>query len=148
MGGPSRKILDDARWVIEEGLFSMHHGYAILSALLIFMWTCAIITELRQVIQFGLMMIGVPTMSGAGNSIEMEVVDREPQWCIKKMSVSAKCLGCVIIMMQTFLAVVLGLVGVDFLLHTTSKVDLLLNSLGLAFILELDDIIFKALIAK
>jgi len=39
-------------------------------------------------------------------------------------------------------------VGINFLMHTTSKVDLLLNSLGLAFILELDDIIFSAIIAK
>jgi len=50
--------------------------------------------------------------------------------------------------MQAVVALVLGWVGINFLMHTTSKVDLLLNSLGLAFILELDDIIFSAIIAK
>merc|ERR1719386_631022 len=50
--------------------------------------------------------------------------------------------------MQTAIAVFLAAVGIKFLTFTTGKVDLVLNSLGLTFILELDQVVFAAIIAK
>eukprot|EP00746_Dinoflagellata_sp_MGD_P045009 gnl/MRDRNA2_/MRDRNA2_210252_c0_seq1.p1 gnl/MRDRNA2_/MRDRNA2_210252_c0~~gnl/MRDRNA2_/MRDRNA2_210252_c0_seq1.p1 ORF type:complete len:332 (-),score=43.47 gnl/MRDRNA2_/MRDRNA2_210252_c0_seq1:94-1011(-) len=64
------------------------------------------------------------------------------------MAPPAKLLGFLIVFLQAAVAVVVGFVGLKFLGVTTTKVDLLLNALALTFVLELDQILFQAIITK
>lgn len=56
----------------------------------------------------------------------------------------AMLLICLVLLPRAVIAVLLGFVGAQFLVLTSDMGDLLLNAIALAFIIDLDDVIFAA----
>lgn len=141
----SRSTIDSARFVVDEGILSLpHHGYGMLFLLVMFIWTCGVLIEYRQIARLGLFLWASPSASESEKMLSM----KDGKWHLKGMSCSAKCLGFGICLLQFCICTYLYFIGSIFLVWTEEKVDLVLNSLALGFILELDAIVFVGLVSK
>jgi hypothetical protein len=74
--------------------------------------------------------------------------DGDVKFELKHMSVSMKALGYFLGFWQLFMTLLVGYTGFCVLRVTVNKLDLILNSLALVFILELDDLVFMATTSK
>lgn len=141
--GQEKSIFDSLRFVTSEGFQHFHQYFGILFMTVIFMWFCAILEEFRRVFYMCLMLLGVqqpdgklPPITGHGNVFR-----------INSMPLAAKIVGLIVVVCRGLIASLVGYAGLMFLKYTNEMVDLLLNSLALVFILELDSITFAAFLS-
>lgn len=145
-----RSILDDTRYVMEEGFLGWNQGYALLFLVIVFFWCCATTVYFRNTIRLCLMIIGIPTSSDLDNeSIEADTSskDQKKNFHVVHMSCSAKILGFGICIFQFVVASVVSILGIYLLVVTSTRLELILNSLALVFILDLDIILYQGVIS-
>jgi len=143
LGVDDESTLDTLRFVTSESFFAFEQGYAILFWLTNFLWLCSIFVELRGLIRFVLMIYGFPEDSDFKNAIDR----KEHHYILRHLPHRGKVMGVFIVVVRVALASLLGFAGWEFLRYTSKEVDLILNSLALIFIFELDGTFFKTMLS-
>jgi len=98
-------------------------------------WGAAILAELVDAMHFARVLCSLPAGYSLQNSNGFQLVGLHP---------CQKALACVIGAYRMILGVFLCHVGVRFLNSNVAVVDIILNSVALAFVLEVDTVIYKA----
>jgi len=150
--GPDRSVLDDALYVIHEGISinyfdSNKSGYSLAYLLTMFVWLFTLMVELRCILSFGTMLGHFWFMADARG----DQVEKDPEtgrFRIVGLPRPAKLLGASIIVFRLGIAIRLLWVGSKMLFFTTSKMELVLNAVALVFVLEMDEIVFLAIVSK
>mmetsp|Transcript_92336 Transcript_92336/g.160389 ORF Transcript_92336/g.160389 Transcript_92336/m.160389 type:complete len:643 (+) Transcript_92336:138-2066(+) len=142
--GTHRAVLDDALFVISEGLTLnpfTPNAYSSLFILTLCLLYMTLLIELRQIGRFASMLI---TLSGRdGPAFKQE---DDGAWSLVRVSRGGQVVGCIAVVCRLAVAVVLSMLGSLFLMYTTLKIDLILNGLALAFLIELNVMVFYAIV--
>jgi len=98
-------------------------------------WGAAILAELVDSMRFARVLCSLPTGYSLQDNSGVQLVGLHP---------CQKALACVIGAYRMILGVFLGYVGVRFLNSNVAVSDIILNSVALAFVLEVDTLVYKA----
>lgn len=112
-----------------------------LTLVVVVAWTLLILKELYAVFDYMTSILGVP--SGL-TSIEVE--DRK--FAICKLSRRRKSVAVIFCAVRVVVAWIIYVAGLQWLANTVVVEDLILNAIALAFILELDEIIFVTVVPR
>jgi hypothetical protein len=142
--GSDRSVMDDLMYVISEGV-SINpftpSGYSLLFILTLMIFLFSVFVELRHISRALSMVHHLPSPNPDGKTITL---DSDGKISIIAFTPGARAQGAFIMSCRLFSTIVVMLLGVDFLFHTTVKMDLIMNGLALMFIMELDEIVFQA----
>uniref|UniRef100_A0A7S2M092 Uncharacterized protein n=1 Tax=Zooxanthella nutricula TaxID=1333877 RepID=A0A7S2M092_9DINO len=133
-----RSDLDTARFVLENKEYMS--VYLIVS----FVWILTIINEVRMILQFMLAVCQMRVVYGDDKVIRKEDED----FRIVAFTWSAKVMGLACVVYRLFICMFITVVGCQFLMWTSTNIELILNALALTFVLELDHITYKATISR
>lgn len=114
--------------------------------LVLLLWLLALVAEIREMLKLGEFCIMFPRASKKDGTGVIEEKGDDGETTIQitgiththRMIISAVCIFRILVVMY------LGTVGCIFLLNDTGYMDLLMNAVALAFILEIDEILFGA----
>lgn len=116
--------------------------YLAFLALVLIIWWLAVTEELRAILSWWVVMVTIPS----GDTI---VESSEGMTTIKAVNKLSKALVIVLVLLpRTCIAVALAIIGTDFLVVADDYTDLILNSVALAFISEVDEMLFAAVMSK
>jgi hypothetical protein len=149
--GVERSVIDDALYVIHEGvslnLWSPHlAGYSPVFLLMIALWIMTLLVEFRSIADFGLMVSHFTATPPIKDVIEMD--PETGRFNVIGLTQNTRILGWVMFAFRLFVATKLLLVGTKMLLYTSLKMELILNSVALVFVLELDSIVYQAVVGQ
>lgn len=125
-------------------------GGVYLCVLVVLCWLISSILEVDQATRFGLALHSL-VKPGGQTLIVNEKTDEDGNGQLHLQSISRArfvLLLLVLIIPRVIISVVLTYVGVVFLVVTTDMGDLILNALALAFITDIDDLLFAAFAAR
>jgi len=144
-------------------------AFAMVLWLTLMLWLFQIVSEIRDTLSFLSMLLFLPVAEENEHTTHLEPVDKEKEPTthlekqadqaigsngdhdvagistgkVIKQTQSAKYVGLIGVLLRFVVALYLGWAGCGLLILTTSISDLILNSLALAFILEVDTLIFR-----
>lgn len=145
--GDERSVLDDVMFVISEGVTLnpfTPSGYSLLFILTLSVFYLTLIVEFRQIIRFGSMLVHF-ALRGCQNAA-LHYNKESSKFSIVGVSMNGQVIGWLALLCRCATAFVLLVLGTQFLLYTTLKIDLILNGLALVFLLELDSIVYQAVV--
>jgi len=129
--------------------------FLLFLCLIIMLWFLAMVDEWRELLKFGEFLIVYPGVQPGtrGGEMTQEEPDSEEgesanSYRIKGLSKAHRALLAVIYVIRFTVAMMLLSLGTRFLLLETSYVDLVLNSLALTFILEIDSVLYTLMDKK
>jgi len=142
--GPDRSIMDEALYVAHNSTpWMVQDGMALVFVLMMTMWFLYIMVEYRSISRFARVtthfILHPPPYDG---SSPIARVDDGHE--LRYLTKNAKVAGVVIVVLRATVATSLLICGTYFLLYTTATMELIMNSLALVFILEIDNIVFQA----
>jgi len=153
LGLEDRSVLDNTLYVIHEGLsvnpFDGGAGYSLLFVLMSAMWLFAILVEVRSLLHNSSLMLHFsddPEVDADSQSFVPSEEDPE-KYKMVKMPGRAQAVLFVNIVTRAIVTTCLAGVGCFFIMYTTEKINLILNSLAVLFVLELDNIIYAATVS-
>eukprot|EP00929_Paragymnodinium_shiwhaense_P050365 TRINITY_DN25350_c0_g1_i1.p1 TRINITY_DN25350_c0_g1~~TRINITY_DN25350_c0_g1_i1.p1 ORF type:complete len:331 (-),score=65.27 TRINITY_DN25350_c0_g1_i1:236-1228(-) len=117
-------------------------------ALILVLWTLSSLIELRKVENFVAALQSLPWVSELGAMMHPDTdFDGNPTWEIKGLTTGVYLAIMISITLPKILIVVgLFLLGVEWLASTKMPGDLILNALALAFVVNIDEQLYQALI--
>jgi hypothetical protein len=119
-------------------------SYLAFLFLILIIWWLSIFSELRQIIRFCVTLALIP----GGDTAVRHDPDNHIKITIDSIHVIKKVLCFVISLIpRTIIAIALAYIGTNFLLGANNYSDLILNSLALSFISEVDEMLFMALMS-
>mmetsp|Transcript_57055 Transcript_57055/g.107479 ORF Transcript_57055/g.107479 Transcript_57055/m.107479 type:complete len:655 (-) Transcript_57055:102-2066(-) len=147
--GDERSVLDDVMFIISEGVTLnpfTPSGYSLLFILTLSVFYLNLIVEFRQIFRFAGMLIHFVKDGGCGAAAHLHFSKDTGKFTIMGVSTQGHLSGWIAVGCRLALASVLAWLGTMFLLYTTLKIDLILNGLALVFLLDLDAIVFQAVV--
>jgi len=117
--------------------------YLLFLCLIIMLWFLALIDEVRELLKFGEFLItypGIQQNTLGGYIIEKD--GKETAYRITGLSKRHRFVLAVVYVLRLCVATTLFLIGTNFLLVQTDYLNLVLNSLALTFILDIDSILY------
>lgn len=133
-----RSLIDEARYVLEN------EQYIYVYYIVTFMWILSIIYGFRRILQLCMAIGHLPILKHRHDPILRK---DEDEFEILALTYPAKLIGVACVLYRIFISSIITWVGCQFLLWTTVNIDLILNALALTFVLELDEITYKAAIS-
>lgn len=148
--GSDRSVLDDVMFVISEGVTLnpfTSSGYSLLFVTTLAMFFFSIFSELREIAKFGQMLGHLPVATPTGSKRErvnaIWSYDKKTEtFALIGQTRTARWVGTLALLSRLSVAIYLLWLGGVFLTFTTLKIDLILNALGLCFLLDLDKIVY------
>lgn len=144
---------DESMYVI-EAMYSAMDGplksvtttFRVFLFLVLLLWLLALVQELREMIKLAEFCIAFPRANKAkGLGVQNKVNDDgESKIHITGISHTHRTIISTVCVFRTIVVFYLGAVGCVFLVNDTGYMDLLMNAVALAFILEIDEILFSA----
>lgn len=147
--GDHRSVLDDVLFIISEGVTLnpfTPSGYSLLFVLTLSIFYLTLIVEFRRLVNFGQMLLFSAMNGGCRKAATLSFSPDSGKWYVEGISLEGHIIGWLALLCRVTVAVVLLLLGTLFLIYTTLKIDLILNGLALVFLLELDQIIYEAVV--
>jgi len=141
-----KSILDNLRYVVVEGMTGYIQGYAAVFMLVNFLWIVTIAVQCRAILAMGFMISAVQTTKKSEMSVVL-TTGPEQTWELNSMRWFTKFVGISLLIVRLVVVLFVGWEGFRFLNYTCEKVDLLLNSLALEFVLNIN-VAFAALVSK
>merc|ERR1719428_1479544 len=113
--------------------------------LVLMLWLLALVNEMREMVKLGEFTFTFPATEGdLGIEVEKNE-DGDDKYKLVGISREHRLIiGCTVLM-RTGIIIYLGVVGCTFLILETGYMDLLMNAVALAFVLEVDEILFGAI---
>merc|ERR1719428_2309058 len=105
--------------------------------LVLLLWLLALVGELREMVKLAEFTATFPSAEGSGIEVEKNE-DGDEQYTITGISREHRLTIGVTVVLRTGVIVYLGAVGCTFLILETGYMDLLMNAVALAFILEVE----------
>lgn len=141
-----RSILLDAAYVVQEGFYPLtwNHwgtGYALLFYVVTVILMYTVLVEIRSAMVFGWMVLVVPVCRQDEACLVYD--EKTKHFSLKRQTQGAKVMGLAISIFRATLALMLLGAGTWLMSWTTTKLDLILDSLALAFLFELDNIVYR-----
>lgn len=112
--------------------------------LVLLLWLLALVGELREMVKLAEFTATFPSAEGSGLEVEKND-DGDEQYTITGISREHRMVIGFMCILRTVVVVYLGSVGCTFLVLETGYMDLLMNAVALAFVLEVDEILFGAI---
>jgi hypothetical protein len=122
--------------------------YAFFLFLVLLLWLFALLGEMREMLKLGEYCIVAPV---AGDDGGLEVKKKEEdgeeieEYTIVGLTPGHRTACACICVIRVMVVIYLGVVGCIFLVMETGYMDLLMNAVALAFILEVDEILFGSI---
>jgi len=113
--------------------------------LVLLLWLLALIGELREMVKLGEFTATFPAAEGGQGFTVEKNEDGDESYTIEGISSVHRGVIAAMVVLRTIVVVYLGSVGCIFLVMETGYMDLLMNAVALAFILEIDEILFGAI---
>jgi len=142
--GSEKSILDNLRYVVVEGQTGYNQGYNVVFMLVNFLWLVTMCAQYRAIIRMFFMLVAIPTTKG---NMESVMLNDEGKWELTSMAQGTRVIGILVLIVRCGVVAFVGWEGFRFLSYTIEKVDLLLNSLALEFVLNMN-YAFSALVSK
>lgn len=148
--GSERSVLDDVMFVLSEGVTfnpATPSGYSLLFILVLAIFFFSIFVEIRQISQFTGMLGHFITHNSETDDDEVWRFNKDSEtFQLQRVPWQAQIVGFIAMLCRTTVALCLLGLGFVFLLFTSLKIDLILNGLAILFVLELDKVIFFAIV--
>lgn len=138
-------ILDEARFVAEEGCFGFALGFSLLFISMAAIWYLTIIVEYRNIMSFAAMLSCISTVEGEDRFALKK--DANGKFTVQHLTRSAKAAGVLCVMLRMTIATYLLYCGSLLLVFSTTKMSLIFTSLALGFVLNLDNIVYVAIVS-
>jgi hypothetical protein len=120
--------------------------YKFFLFLVLQLWFMALLNEMRELLKLGEFCVVFPEAGEDGGLEVTKSEDGESEsYNITGMEPAHRRGLAVMIFLRIVLVIYLGVVGCIFLIMETGYMDLLMNAVALAFILEIDEILFGAI---
>eukprot|EP00746_Dinoflagellata_sp_MGD_P065706 gnl/MRDRNA2_/MRDRNA2_27346_c0_seq1.p1 gnl/MRDRNA2_/MRDRNA2_27346_c0~~gnl/MRDRNA2_/MRDRNA2_27346_c0_seq1.p1 ORF type:complete len:685 (+),score=100.91 gnl/MRDRNA2_/MRDRNA2_27346_c0_seq1:108-2162(+) len=120
--------------------------YRVFLFLVLLLWLLALVQEIREMFKLADFCVMFPRASkkkGLGVKT-IEDTDGDVRTTITGISHTHRVIIAIVCVFRTGVVLYLGTVGCIFLINETGYIDLLMNAVALAFILEIDEILFQA----
>lgn len=148
--GSSPSLLDEARFVVEErwGDPRAHVviGYAHLFVIFVALWYMTLLVEYRSILSFACMLMFTKIAGPDENRYALKL-NKAGKFDVVYMTILSKCVGVLVVILRLIIVTALLYTGTLFLLYTTAKVELIMHSMALVFVLELDHIVYIAIVS-
>lgn len=148
--GSAPSLLDEARFVMEERFLDPSTpvviGYAHLFVIFVALWYMTLLVEYRNIISFACMLIFTKTGNPEEDRYTLKL-NKAGKFDVVHMTVLSKCVGATVVLLRLVIVTALLYTGSLFLLYTTAKVELIMHSMALVFVLELDHIVYIAIVS-
>jgi len=161
MSGGEMSLLDEMLYMIHDGLipsFNRRIGtcYSQLFLFMIFIMFCSVIIEIRKIFAFASMLHSFTTLGHLSTARDerleasggKESKGEAEKLTIVRLNSEAVAVGSLAICLRATIALRMMYVGARLLINTTLQLDLIFNSLALAFIFELDSIAHLAIVRQ
>jgi len=138
-------IISQAYEALEKHLKADSGIFKYFMFLVLMLWLYALLNEMREMVKLGEFCATFPAAEGdAGLEVEKNE-DGDAKYTIVGLTTPHRIIIGLTIAMRTGVIIYLGIVGCTFLILETGYMDLLMNAVALAFVLEVDEILFGAL---
>lgn len=117
--------------------------YLFFLFLVLQLWFMALLNEMRELVKLAEFTYVFPA-AGEDRGIEVTTKDDAEHYKITGLTSAHRSAVLAMIVIRTGVVIYLGVVGCVFLVMETGYMDLLMNAVALAFILEIDEILFGA----
>lgn len=142
--GDNPSIIDESMYVAHHNpLWEVQSGFNLLFFLMLSMWFLTLFVEVRNIGRFARVTAHFAFLPSAEN-VGPPIAHKDGGYELQYLTKQAKIAGVLIVVLRSCVASFLALVGTNFLLWTSSSISLIMNSLALVFILEIDQIFFQA----
>jgi len=144
-------VLGDTLMIIHNGVFESPFtvsAYGSTLIVLTMMWLFTINVEIRRILHFLGMVISYyrrKNESFEGNAADLVYNPEEESFELVKISTLPFMIAVLIVTLRLAIAISLLITGCQMLFFTLSKFDLVLNSVALHFVLELDNMVYWSL---
>merc|ERR1719428_2588337 len=119
--------------------------YMFFLFLVLQLWLLALLNEMRELVKMGEFCAKFPA-AGEDGGLEVEKgEDDSESYKITGLEPAHRQMITGMLVMRVILVIYLGVVGCIFLIMETGYMDLLMNAVALAFILEIDEILYGAI---
>mmetsp|Transcript_5604 Transcript_5604/g.15551 ORF Transcript_5604/g.15551 Transcript_5604/m.15551 type:complete len:567 (-) Transcript_5604:210-1910(-) len=137
------EVLADYKRVDEEFEFRIY------KACVIGIYLLAMLFDLKSITMFATFVVKFPSAAGQAEPVTEEAEDDDPtqsKYTIHGITQGHRaCMG-VLVLVRFVMFVALTVVGLLFLLRTMSVLDLILNGLGLLFVVEISNIVYTQML--
>jgi hypothetical protein len=113
--------------------------------LVLMLWLLALVNEMREMIKLGEFCAITPSAKEDGGLEVSKNEDGDETFKIVGLTTDHRIIIALTVFMRTVVIIYLGIVGCTFLILETGYMDLLMNAVALAFVLEVDEILFGAI---
>jgi len=114
--------------------------------LVLLLWLLALVAELREMVKMAEFAATFPASQGSdGLKVEKGEGDEDETYTLEGITSPHRAIIWFMVIVRTIVVVYLGSVGCTFLVLETGYMDLLMNAVALAFVLEVDEILFGAI---
>lgn len=152
---PHPSVLDEARFIVEEQMGfsttlnpwgSRYIGYCPLFVFMVTIWFFTILVEYRKIFGFAIM-IAMTETARTEEECRFAMHKDHGGFRVVRVTVAAKAVGWVCVILRLTICTLLLYTGSLFLIFTTSKLALIMTSLALVFVLNLDNISYSATVS-
>lgn len=148
-----RRLCNQELWSYEQAEFKLMYDYLyqvvpgyILSSLAIIMWILTVMVEFRRCTEQALAVIHLPAISPRESGA---VHHRDGRIAIKGIQPTKRCLALVTLSLPRIAVMLwMALFGCQYLAQTVSLENIVLNAVGLAFIMDVDELIAHVLLTE
>jgi hypothetical protein len=119
--------------------------YQFFLFLVLIIWLYSLLGEIREMIMLAEFCVVAPAAGDDGGLEAEKNEDGEESYTITGITSGHRTACACICAVRTLLVIYLGVVGCVFLVMETGYMDLLMNAVALAFILEVDEILFGSI---
>jgi len=144
---PTDKVYIISNWydALGKHLKSETATFKIFMFLVLMLWLLALVNEMREMVKLGEFTFTYPATEGhEGMEVEKNE-DGDETFKIVGISFEHRVMIGLTVILRTLVIGYLGVVGLTFLILETGYMDLLMNAVALAFVLEIDEILFGAI---
>eukprot|EP00931_Biecheleriopsis_adriatica_P081119 TRINITY_DN5446_c0_g1_i5.p1 TRINITY_DN5446_c0_g1~~TRINITY_DN5446_c0_g1_i5.p1 ORF type:complete len:443 (-),score=70.37 TRINITY_DN5446_c0_g1_i5:28-1356(-) len=115
--------------------------------IILLIWWMSVFTEMREILDWWVVLLVKPTRTGSGRDIvvreetdESIVVITIP-WHVKAFNIAFNLFP------RTCICIAVSVAGSDFLISSDDYMDLILNSVALTFLIQIDEMLYAALLS-
>uniref|UniRef100_A0A7S1LBA6 Uncharacterized protein n=1 Tax=Alexandrium catenella TaxID=2925 RepID=A0A7S1LBA6_ALECA len=141
----SQDAFDDWDVLKKRRLCALPFSQPVFSLMILFIWTMAFVIEVKHTVLFAIWWQQLPKSEGADVTLEMHEESGTVLVSAASSRTKASIFGLILIP-KMIIAVILWWLGARWLCATTNLQDLVLNAVALAFIIELDEMTFQAIV--